>query len=216
MDSIYQAPSCRATSTCQMALLWGVMLRSRHNRSSSHWNIFKTAPGGVLVWKYIILIFLNCCVSMQGGWKCIKISCFLRVLAQKEDESPSNGLTHWLFSWNFGSSLVLGAWPERSIRGESKPFKCELSVAKLWPCCTLLRSTRAVAVFPLSPSTFSLIKLSVEATLTLISWGTLRIVASDSASRCWQPSSFWCFTGFSANCGVRICSDTSSVGKISD
>lgn len=30
MDSIYQALSCRATSTCQKALLWGVMLRSRH------------------------------------------------------------------------------------------------------------------------------------------------------------------------------------------
>lgn len=57
---------------------------------------------------------------------------------------------------------------------------------------------------PLSQSTFCLIKLSVKATVTLISRGTLRTAAFDSASRCWQPFQFGAFTGFSANCGVRI------------
>lgn len=113
---------------------------------------------------------------------------FLEVfLAQRQCKVPYKGYICWLVGYFLFQlscdQLRRGrksdmTWTQHTQRLEA--FKCELAVAKLWPCCTLLRLTRAVTMSPLSLSIFSLIKLNVEAAVTLMSRGTQRIVVFDS------------------------------------
>lgn len=61
---------------------------------------------------------------------------------------------------------------------------------------------------PPSVCVHALIKLSVKAAQTLFSKGTPRIVVSDWESQLPAAARSGAFTGFFANRGVRICSDT--------
>lgn len=81
----------------------------------------------------------------------------------------------------------------------------------LWPSCdpAVIRwVSYMVRQCPPSVCVHALIKLSVKAAQTLFSKGTPHIVVSDWESQLPAAARSGAFTGFFANRGVRICSDT--------